>query len=68
MDNSFESFVCPFCKNQTWLTRLKIKPESYDDLIGATCTNCGHRISDEDIKRSTLGVINAILERLKFKR
>src|SRR6516162_7527335 len=34
---------CPSCKSEDGLFASPREVKSYDDLIGVTCTNCGHR-------------------------
>jgi len=61
-------FQCPSCKSKTGFVRLKIEPKSYEDLIGATCTNCMHTIGKEDIKRGATAFVDALLKKFKLKR
>ena len=38
---------------QVVLVAPDAKPKSYRDLIGNTCSNCGHIFSEDDVKKAT---------------
>jgi hypothetical protein len=42
-------FKCPSCSGQKFA--VTSDPKSYDEFLGAVCPDCGHAITDEDIKR-----------------
>lgn len=39
---------CPSCGGNKFAITTEAK--SYDDLIGAVCPDCGHTLTDEEIK------------------
>jgi transcription elongation factor Elf1 len=43
-------FNCPSCGAGTFAVTGKTKVETYDDFLGAVCTECGHVVSDKDVK------------------
>ena len=40
-------FTCPDCSEHTFETEAEL--ESEKDLTTATCTNCGHQLTEEEI-------------------
>jgi len=61
-------FECPSCKSKTGLLRSSREVKTYNDLIGSACVNCGHVISDDDIKRAALALADSLVKNFKFKR
>lgn len=50
------------CGSRTFSVHGTKAPESYDELIGAICTNCGRTLTDEDIKDHARRIIDKILK------
>jgi hypothetical protein len=45
------------------------KPQIYADFIGSACTDCGHNVTDEDIKRQASDIaIQRMKDALNRKR
>jgi hypothetical protein len=40
--------------------KANAKPKSYKDLIGSSCTNCGHIFSEDDAKKATREIATAL--------
>lgn len=40
-------FTCPDCSEHTFEIEAELGSEN--DLAGATCTNCGHELAEEEI-------------------
>jgi uncharacterized Zn finger protein len=58
-------FKCPSCGSENPLATV-VEVKSYDDLIGATCRSCGHKITDEDVKAQARAIaLELIKEGLK---
>jgi len=64
--NNVHPFQCPYCKSKKGLLRLPREPKTEDDLRGAVCANCGHAISEEDIKRSAIALVDALVKKIKL--
>ena len=58
---------CPSCGNTGYVISSANEPKSYDDLVGASCRNCGHKLTDEDIKRQTAEIAEEVIAKA-FKR
>jgi hypothetical protein len=43
---------CPSCGNEKFVVVAASEPKTYDDLIGAVCSTCGHALTDEDVKEN----------------
>ena len=60
-------FKCPSCHSEVFATSSE--PKSYDDLIGMTCDNCGHRLTDDDIKKVAVAIVEErLVKDFKFTR
>jgi predicted RNA-binding Zn-ribbon protein involved in translation (DUF1610 family) len=54
-------FKCPSCgSDEPFVTASE--PKSYDDLLGASCSACGHKLTDEDIKEHARTLAMKLLE------
>jgi hypothetical protein len=50
------------CGCRTFIVAGTKAPESYDELIGATCTNCGRVMTDEDVKDHARRIVEKIVK------
>jgi hypothetical protein len=50
------------CGSHTFVVRGTKSPQTYDELIGATCTQCGRVMTDEDVKDHARRIIEKILK------
>jgi uncharacterized membrane protein YvbJ len=46
-------FICPKCGSDITL-RVSQEVKSLDDLIGAPCAQCGHPLTEDEVKRQAL--------------
>jgi hypothetical protein len=54
------SIKCPSCGGATFhVTKNEIK--SLADFTGASCSNCGRKITDQDVKRQTTELAQTIM-------
>jgi hypothetical protein len=60
-------FKCQFCGSQDGLIRANAKPKTYKDLVGSTCSNCGHIFSEDDVKKATREIAT-LLAKDAFRR
>ncbi len=58
MDNAIP-FSCPNCGNQTLKAGAEVK--AYSDLLGCSCTMCGHVITDDDIESQARKIADDIV-------
>ena len=42
-------FTCPRCQGEKFKVPSKVK--SLEDFYGATCTNCGHAMTEDEVKK-----------------
>ncbi len=56
-------FTCPDCGEHTFET--EIEPlSSEEDLVGATCTNCGHELMEGEIANEVSRVPSSAVQKM----
>jgi len=63
------NFKCPKCGHSTFTSKAKVN--RYEDFLGSICANCGHKITDDNIKEYAISIardkINKSLKAIKIK-
>lgn len=57
-------FACPKCGNEVLIARVKIKFVS--DFDGTVCNSCGYTVTEEDIRKHALHVVEAMIAKVKL--
>ena len=50
------------CGSHTFTAHDSKPPETYDEFIGATCTDCGRVVTDEEIKDYARRIVDKIVK------
>jgi DNA-directed RNA polymerase subunit RPC12/RpoP len=48
-------FTCSQCGSDIKL-RVSAEPKNLDDLIGASCANCGHPLTEDEVKKQAMKI------------
>jgi transcription elongation factor Elf1 len=56
-------FACPKCGNEVLIARVKIK--SVSDFDGTVCKGCGYTVTEEDIRKHALQIVEGMIAKIK---